>query len=246
VSSTAQGTGMLDVTAAAAAELVADPPALAFGRAARPGWTRERVVRVRNVSSRIVRVRVQIRVLGLAAAPATVRSRRRRLVLRPGATTAVRVVASVPRPAESGPAVEGSLVLRPLSGRTIRVPFAIPFAPPSTTLLHGIRLEPGSFEPSETEPAVLSLVAGGVRSTAGTDELQPVDRLDIELWTDDGERVGVVTRARNLLPGRFSFAITGHDPGGQELASGVYRLRILAFPAGGGPATRRSLEFTIE
>ena len=246
VPSTAQGTGMLDVTAAAAAELVTDPPALAFGRADRPGWARERVVRVRNVSSRIVRVRVQTRVLGLAAAPATVRTRRRRLVLRPGATAAVRLAAAVPTPAESGPPVEGALVLRPLSGRTIRVPFAIPFAPPSTTLLHGVRLEPRRFAPSETEPAVLSLVAGGVRSSGGADELQPVERLDIELWTADGERVGVVTRARNLLPGRFSFAITGHDPGGQELAPGDYRLRILAFPAGGGPATRRSLQFTIE
>jgi hypothetical protein len=185
-------------------------------------------------------------VLGFPAAEATVRTRRRRLILRPGAVAAVRVSARVPEPVTSGPAVEGMLVLRPLSGRTVRVPFAIPFGPRSTTLLGGIRLEPGRFEPSETEPAVLSLVAGGVRSTSGSDELEPVDRLDIELWTDDGERVGVVGRARNLLPGRFSFAITGHDPGGQALAPGLYRLRILAFPAGGGPATRRSLEFTIE
>jgi hypothetical protein len=227
-------------------EIVADPPALAFGRADRSRWRRERLVRVRNVSSRTVRVRVLTRVLGFPAADATVRTPRQRLVLRPEASAVVRLVASVPRPVATGPAVEGALVLRPLSGRTVRVPFAIPFGPRRTTLLQGIRLEPGRFEPSETEPAVLSLVAGGVRSTGGADELEPVDRLDIELWTDDGERVGVVGRARNLLPGRFSFAVTGHDPGGQELAPGEYRLRIVAFPAGGGPATRRSLTFTIE
>jgi hypothetical protein len=84
-----------------------------------------------------------------------------------------------------------------------------------------------------------------VRTVGGTSEVQPVERLDIELWTQEGKRIGVVARLRDLLPGRYTFGITGRDPGGQRLRAGAYRLRLLAFPAGDGLATRRSVTFTI-
>ena len=63
---------------------------------------------------------------------------------------------------------------------------------------------------------------------------------------DEGERIGVIARARNLLPGTYTFAITGHDPGGQQLAPGDYELRLVAFPVAGGPVSRRTVRFTIE
>jgi hypothetical protein len=54
-----------------------------------------------------------------------------------------------------------------------------------------------------------------------------------------------VGRLRDVLPGRFAFALTGRDPGGQALDAGRYRLRVSAYPAGGGLPTRRSLLFEI-
>jgi hypothetical protein len=138
------------------------------------------------------------------------------------------------------------IVLAPVGGRPLRVPFAIAGGPRRPDLLEGIALSDTSFEPSDTQPAVLSLIAGRVTNAAGSEEVEPVERLDIELWTEDGKRIGVIARQRNLLPGRYSFGITGRDPGGAELKPGRYRLRILAFPTTSGRATVRSLVFTIE
>jgi hypothetical protein len=102
-----------------------------------------------------------------------------------------------------------------------------------------------SFRPSDARPSVLSLVAGRVRTLGGTDEVHPLERLDIELYTGDRKRIGVIARLRNVLPGRYAFGITGRDPAGTRLEPGVYRIRVVAWPAGGGPATRKALQFTI-
>jgi hypothetical protein len=92
---------------------------------------------------------------------------------------------------------------------------------------------------------VLTLRAGFVDRIGGFDQIQPVERLDIELFTGDGKRIGVIARVRNLLPGRFAFAITGRDPGGQRLKPGEYSLRLVAVPVGGGAARTQLLPFTI-
>jgi hypothetical protein len=55
----------------------------------------------------------------------------------------------------------------------------------------------------------------------------------------------VIARLRNLLPGRYSFGLTGRDPGGQLLAPGPYGLRVIASPAGGGRPTVRTVDFLI-
>jgi subtilisin family serine protease len=241
----AQGAGLVDVGRAAAAELAAQPATLAFGLAVRKGWTADRVVLVRSLSPRTLRVLVRLSRVGFPAADTQVTVRPRRLILRPGATARVRVSAHVPAPTP-GPPAEGALVLAPSAGGRLRIPFAIAFAPRATPLLAGIGLSTGAFAPSDTGPAVLTLQAGRVRSVAGLEEVEPVGRLDIELWTGDGKRVGVIARQRNLLPGRYTFGITGRDPGGQRLKKGRYRLRVLAFPTGAGFATRRSLRFRIQ
>ena len=242
----AQGAGVVDVGAAATTELATQPATLALGRANRPGWTSRRRLIVRNVSSRSVRVRVSVVDLGFSAARAEVTVSRKRLVLRPGATARFRVAARVARPPRGGPAAEGVIVLTPVGGRALRIPFAIAFDRTQAPLLEGIALSDSSFEPSDTQPSVLSLLAGRVTAAAGSEEVEPVERLDIELWTEDGKRIGVIARQRNLLPGRYTFGITGRDPGGAKLKPGRYRLRILAFPTPGGRRTARSLRFTIE
>ena len=55
---TAQGAGVLDVGAAAAAELAADPTTLAFHRTATGPWREAQAFRLRNISSRPVRLRL--------------------------------------------------------------------------------------------------------------------------------------------------------------------------------------------
>ena len=60
-------------------------------------------------------------------------------------------------------------------------------------------------------------------------------RLDVELRTAAGKRLGLLARLRDLLPGRYAFGITGHGPNGQLLEPGRYELRVLAWPTGGGP-----------
>nr|MBA2475734.1 hypothetical protein [Actinomycetota bacterium] len=137
------------------------------------------------------------------------------------------------------------VVVRPPAGAALRVPFAIAFGPPRQELLPEAELSQETFSPADAVPTVLTLRAGFVERVGGLDQIEPVERLDIELFTGDGKRIGVVARVRNLLPGRFAFGITGRDPGGQRLKPGPYSLRLVAVPAGGGPASTRLLPFTI-
>jgi hypothetical protein len=174
-----------------------------------------------------------------------VSARPRRVILRPGETKRVRVTAVAVTAARGGPAAEGAVILTPPAGTRLRIPFAIAFAPPRFPLLRSVELSAGAFEPSDAKPAVLSLVAGLVRTVAGAEELEPVAKLEIELFTGSGRRIGAIARVRNLLPGRYSFGLTGRDPGGQVLEPGPYGLRIVASPAGGGPPTVRTVDFLI-
>jgi subtilisin family serine protease len=241
----AQGAGLLDPGAAAAAEIATQPAALAFPRAARRDWQSTRRIAVRNLTERELTLTVEVDRLGFPAADAAIAVRPAQLTLAPGATGRLRVRARVPLPARGGPPAEGAIVLRPETGPTLRVPFAIAFAPPRTELLGAVRLSARRFRPSDTAPAVLSLRAGLIRRVGGTDEVQPVSKLDLELWTGEGRRIGVIARLRDVLPGRYAFGITGRDPGGQRLKTGTYRVRIVALPTGGGPATVKIVSFNI-
>lgn len=242
----AQGAGLLDLGAAAAAELVAEPATLAFGRADKQRWRRSVRVTIRNVSTRRLTVRVGLERRGFPAADTFFDLRPRRLVLLPGRSAKVRVTARVPQPAPGGPAAEGALVVRPVAGQSLRVPFAVAFGRASTELVAEARLLPRTFAPSDTKPAVLTMRAGGVRTVAGVDELEPVSRLEVELWTAEGSRIGVLARLRNLLPSRLALGVTGRDPAGQVLPAGRYRLRLLAYPTGEGPPTAKTLQFAIK
>jgi hypothetical protein len=244
-SATAQGAGLVNPGAAAAAEASTAPASIAFGRVTRVGWRQVKIVQVRNVSTRTVRFEVGVERTGFPAGEVLVSTRPRRLIIRPGETKRVRVTAVGLGTARGGPAAEGAVVLTPPAGARLRVPFAVAFAPPRFALLREVRLSSTEFEPSEAQPEVLSLVAGLVRSVAGTEELQPVSKLDIVLYTGSGRRIGVIARLRNLLPGRYSFGLTGRDPGGQVLNPGPYGLRVIASPTGGGPPTARTVDFLI-
>jgi subtilisin family serine protease len=237
----AQGAGVLDVGHSASLELVADPPSVTFGRGTREGWRGEGVVRLRNISGRQLTVYVSPG----DQAHATVRFSvsPKRLVIEPGAIGKV-LLRTPPITIAHGEAVSGSLTVTPLAGVPLHVPWAVVLRP-ARALLGPLTLSQTSFKPSESKPAIVVVRAGRVlRSTQGN-TVVPVLRLDVELWTEDGKRLGLLTRLRDLLPGRYAIGLTGRGPGGNVLRRGAYRLRVFGWPTGGGAPTVRSIRFRI-
>ena len=238
----AQGAGMLDVGRSAALEIVADPSLLTFGRGTVEGWRGDEVLRLRNVSGRRLTVyaapgRQTDAALRLSIKP-------RRTEIEPGAVARI-AVHIPPITIARGEAALGSLTVTPLTGAAIHVPWAVVLRP-ARALLGPLTLSRASFKPSESRPSVVVMRVGRVLRTADGNTVVPVLRLDVELWTDDGKRLGLLTRLRDLLPGRYAIGLTGHAPGGKVLTPGAYRLRVFAWPTGGGRPTVRSVPFRIK
>jgi Subtilase family len=228
----AQGTGVLDLGAAAASELAASPTTLAFG--GRAGAVSRRLLVVRNVSTRVLDVRVRSAPLRASVA---------RTRLRPGRSARIWLTARV---RSAGQPIEGAVELIPAGGGSIRVPWVVAPRPIEPDLLGSIVLEPERFKPSDTAPAVLAFRAGSILRSEQGEETEPVARLELELWRENGRKLGLIAQLRNLLPGQFLYGLTGRGPGGKRLRAGGYVLRLAAYPTGGGPPTRREVPFTIE
>jgi subtilisin family serine protease len=238
----AQGAGVLDVGHSASLELVAEPSALTFGRGTREGWRGDAALRLRNVSGR----RLTVYVSAGKQADALVRFSvsPKRLVLEPGAAAKV-LLHTAPITIARGEAVSGSLTLTPLAGVPLHVPWAVVLRP-ARALLGPLTFSQTSRKPSELKPSIVVVRAGRVLRSAGGNTVVPVLRLDVELWTEKGKRIGLLTRLRDLLPGRYAIGLTGRDPGGKVLRPGAYRLRVFAWPTGGGAPIVRSIGFRIK
>lgn len=235
------GTGLIDPPAALVAEVAASPATISFGAAVEPGWTAFRQVRLRNVSSRRLTVAVVSEVEGIAGVSVTAKPNRVRLA--PGESRIVRLTAKVAFLPSGLGAIGGSVRLQSNGGGRLAVPWAVALPVPDAELLGDAKLSVATFRASDRAPAVLSVRAGGVTSLAGRRQLQPLARLDVELWRGQ-RRIGLLARLRDVLPGNYAFGITGRDPLGEELEPGPYRLRVLAVsPAGANRA--RSLSFRI-
>ena len=102
-----------------------------------------------------------------------------------------------------------------------------------------------TFAASDTKPVLLAVDAGHVLTVAGHPEIRPVARLDVVLWHANGGQVGTLARLRDVLPGRYTFGITGRGPDGQRLPPGDYVLRVVAYPVQPGPPSRKRLPFTL-
>jgi hypothetical protein len=237
---------VLDVGAAAAGELAAAPSSLGFGIwGGGKRWTAKQTVTIHNVSSRRLRVRVTPRADGGESELLGIVVRPRRLVLRQGQSRTVTVTLKVvARPAS--PIAGGSLVVAPEGGRAVQVPWAVAFRPSREPIVSRVALSRRSFAPSDENPALLSFQAGMVRQRRGGPEIQPVARLDLRLLDADGGFLGVIGRLRDILPGRYTFGLTGRDGQGTQLRAGSYRLQLVAWPELGGKPTRIVLRFTIE
>ena len=211
-------------------EVVAEPATVGFGSADKPGWTAVRRIVLRNVSTRRVDVDVAaateaIAGLSVTAAPARVR-------LQPGASAPVKLTARVAFLPRRVGAIQGRARLEVSGGGRVIVPWAVALPFKGSALIGGVGMSPRSFRASDRAPAVLTVQAGQVRDLAGRRQLRPVSRLDVELWRG-GERLGLVARLRDVLPGRYAFGVTGRGPRG-----GALRERPLS-PAGARRAARR-------
>ena len=196
---------------------------------------------MRNVSSRRVNVDVAaateaIAGLSVTAAPARVR-------LAPGASAPVKLTARVAFLPRRVGAIQGRARLEVSGGGRVVVPWAVALPFKGSALIGGVAISTRAFRASDRAPAVLTVQAGQVRDLAGRRQLRPVSRLDVELWRGS-ERLGLVARLRDVLPGRYAFGLTGRGPRGGALAKGAYRLRVLAVPPD-GPAEAETVTFRI-
>jgi hypothetical protein len=130
-------------------------------------------------------------------------------------------------------------------GGGIRVPWAIAFGTGDVDLIGHASLSAKTFGASDTKPTLLAIDAGRVLDVGGRPEIRPISRLDVILLRSDGSEVGLLARLRDVLPGRYTFGLTGRGPDGQRLAPGRYVLRVLAYPVEQGAPSRRRLEFTL-
>ena len=238
----AQGAGLVDVGGATATEFAASPTSLAFGRAEDAKWRGDQVVAIRNVSYRRVVLTFGVDVTRDGAAPVQFDVRPLRVSLPAGRTVQVHVRARLSAAPDGTAPAEGSFVAAPAAGGAVHVPWTILFGAHIPPGLTAVRLSANAFRPSDAAPVLLSFVAGSVAEGA----VQPLSRLDLELWSPDGGRIGLLARLRDVLPGRYSFGVTGRDPTGQVLPTGNYQLRLLAYGTEVGPPTVRTLPFTIK
>ena len=72
-------------------------------------------------------------------------------------------------------------------------------------------------------------------------QVRAIELLDVELWRG-GTRIGLLARRRELLPGRYTFGLTGRGPTGDRLGRAAFTIRVVAYP---GDGTRRQSD-TIE
>ncbi len=248
---TRAGAGMLDPVAADAAEVVAEPATLAAGRWTTAGWSAVVPVRVRNVSIRSLRVSLGLVVDG-DEATLTLTARPAALDLAPGEEATIQLLVQSRDRALVRSTLSGVVVLSPEGGPPARVPWAAVVAPAAGALVGDAALTSASIVPSRkgTPPAsILTFRAGGVTVTSGGTVVEPVGRLDVEIWRD-GVRLGAVARLRDLLPGRYAVAITGRGPDGRRLSPGRYQLVLRAEGAapseGGAGRSAVAVSFEIE
>jgi minor extracellular serine protease Vpr len=238
---TAQGAGLVDLGAGAAGEITAEPTTLAFGHAEGDGWHASQQIVIRNVSTRTLLVRIR----NSGSGGLVIQSKPRWVRLKPGRNAPVQLEARLSGAPPAGGSAEGAVLLVPRGSDPLRLPWAITFGRPPGDLISGVALSETEFTPSDTTPAVLSLQAGLVVPAPAGTEVRPVSRLDVWLWRGKN-RLGLLARLRDLLPGRIAFGLTGRGPDGTVLPHGVYRVELVAAPTGDGPTTVRTIGFRIK
>ena len=115
-----------------------------------------------------------------------------------------------------------------------------------SNMIGTVQLSASAFKPSDVSPTILLAQLGQVEPSAAGVSLEPVLRFDIRLRDRGGKDLGLLSRLRDVLPGRYAFGLTGRGPDGKVLPAGRYSLGLRAFPAAGGRAVTRSVVFTVK
>jgi hypothetical protein len=221
------GAGTFRLGASAVGEVAAEPATLGFGIWGGAHWHATRTIVVRNVSSRRLQISLRAAAQGESEALAF-KVVPDVLTLRVGREAKVKVTVTAASPPRSR-LLTGVIQVSPSGSETLRIPWAISFRRYSASLLPHVSLSGSSFKASDTSPAMLTVQVGNLVRDQGI-QIQPVSRLDILLYTSTGRFAGVLGRLRNLLPGSYSFGITGRSPTSVQLAPGAYELRLAAWP----------------
>jgi hypothetical protein len=230
----ASGAGLLDLRRAVQQELVVLPASISFGVPVRDTLELEERVRVRNVSTRPVSFSVQT--IGLTPRGVEITVEPAEVELRPGAATQLVVRAGTGTLSQQPGAATGELALVG-AGVDVHVPWAVAMPGRDTDLLTRVSLRRTAGRVSDVTPVVLSLVAGAITPTPGP-QVRPLEALEVQLRRG-GELIGVLARRRELLPGRYTFGLTGRGPSGERLRRGTYTVRVVARP---GDGTRSQVE----
>jgi len=242
---TAQGAGALDVGAAIAGEAAATPAALALGVSTVPGRRVRAAFTLTNVSTRVLHVTLGIRTQDEGAAAVGFALHPARMTIAPGRSGVVRVDAVMTSRAIGNQTADGAVVASIEGGGTVRVPWAIAFGSDDTRLVRAASLSSSEFAASDRRPALLAVDIGAVEGAAGRIEIRPLTRLDVLLARAGGPSLGLLARLRDVLPGRYTFGLTGRGPSGEPLLPGRYVVTLVGYPVDGGQASRRKLGFTL-
>ena len=235
---TASGAGVVDLRAAVQQEVFAEPSLISFGVTGTAGA--ERVLRLTNVSTR--RLSVSIGTAAIAPKGVEIAVDPQHLRIRPGASADVVVRANTSNLSSAAGAATGELVLHAGGASEVHVPWAVA-VPADVDLVSRVAITMTGTRVSDATPAALSLVAGSVTATPEP-QVRAVELLDVELWRG-GTRLGLLARRRELLPGRYTFGLTGRGPTGQRLARGTYTIRLLAFPGDGTRKQADTIEYRV-
>lgn len=197
---TRQGAGLVDADAAAAAEIVVDAGPTVPGDETSGVWASERTLRVTNVSDHPLSVAFGFVTSADSRVTPVLTADPGSLELEPGASGKVVLTVSSREAPENGFA--GTIVLNG-AARTTRVPWVVTMARTKRErLVSDIAISKTAFAPSLRHPAVVTFRAGRVVWGANGLGIEPVALLELELRTAKGKRLGVLTRLRDVLPGR--------------------------------------------
>ena len=246
----AQGGGALDVAAAKAATVVAEPASLTFGLARAAEVSVERVLTLANTGSATAHVSISLRRDGdgddgssvsLAGAPSS-------LAIAPGASVPVTLTLKASGLPDRTTVIGGWLLVTTDGGATVRVPWALARSDNlAAGLIGDAALAPALVQPVTDGDATtkLTLVLGSARSQGEARlEIAPVQRLSVDLYRDQ-QLLGRLVERHELLPGSYRYGITGLDPRtGKALAPGIYRLVIDAVSTD-DVTSERQLGFTV-
>jgi hypothetical protein len=235
---TASGAGVVDLRAAVQQEVFAEPSLISFGATGTAGA--ERVLRLTNVSTR--RLSVSIGSAAIAPKGVEIAVDPPHLRIRPGASTDVVVRANTSNLSSAAGAATGELVLRAGGASEVHVPWAVA-VPADVDLVSRVAITMTGTRVSDATPAALSFVAGSVTATPDP-QVRAVELMDVELWRG-GTRLGLLARRRELLPGRYTFGLTGRGATGERLARGTYTIRLLAFPGDGTRKQADTIEYRV-